>query len=144
MKAAPRAPFLAPRMTVPLRQLLSLGLSLSRGLAVACFLGLVALTAARAEEGKRTFDIPPGSAEDTLGLFAKQAATQFVFSAGKVHGVQTHGVKGGYFPREALTRLVAGTELRVVQDAGTGALTVDRDGSEAISEQPDVAKKKIP
>ena len=131
-------------MTVLLRQPSLLGLHLARGTVVIFFVGLLALTDARAEDGKRAFDIPPGAAEDTLGLFAKQAATQFVFSAGKVRGVQTHGLKGGYVPREALSRLVAGTQLRVVQDSGTGALTVDRDEPVAISGQSDVAKKKIP
>jgi len=129
-------------MTEQNRQQSSLGLHLPRGIVVGAIL-LVLVSSGRAEDAKRAFDIPSGAAENTLGLFAKQAATQFVFSAGKVRGIQTRAVKGGYVPREALSRLVAGTELHVVQDAGTGALTVARDNPDQISGQSDLAKKKI-
>ncbi len=121
-----------------------LGLRLIRGTVILMALFLAAVPTVLGEDATRTFNIPSGAAEDTLGLFAQQAATQFVFSADKVKGVRTNALKGGYAPREALNRLVAGTPLRVVQDAGTGALTVDRGPADQISGESDSAKKKTP
>ncbi|MEX2044154.1 MAG: TonB-dependent receptor [Opitutus sp.] len=87
---------------------------------------------------RQTFDIPAGAAEATLRQFSAQANGQFVFSAGKVEGVRTHAVKGEFTAREALGRMVADTELRVVQDERTGALTVDR----VASSPPDASPSK--
>ncbi|WP_414661481.1 TonB-dependent receptor domain-containing protein [Horticoccus sp. 23ND18S-11] len=107
---------------IPQRRRTSLGL-VALVLQVA---GLLLASAQAAEPSRRLFDIPAGAAEITLRAFAEQAAGQFLFSGDKVAGVRTQAVKGELAPREALERLVAGTELRVVQDRGTGALTVDR------------------
>ncbi len=79
-----------------------------------------------AEPAKRAFDIPAGMAEATLRAFSEQAGGQFIFSSDKVTGVRTNAVKGTFTPREALDRLIVGTDLRAVQDGRTGALTVDR------------------
>jgi hypothetical protein len=89
-------------------------------------------TPAAAESAKRAFDIPAGTAETVLRSFAEQADTQFVYSADKVKGVRTNALRGNYTPREGLDRLVSGTELSVVQDARTSALTVDRNRPRAI------------
>lgn len=94
-------------------------------LLVSLLLGFTWLTAS-AQETKRAFDIPAGKAEATLKKFADQAGTQFFYSAEKVGGVRTNAVKGRLEPREALDLLVADTGLTVVQDAKTGALTVNR------------------
>lgn len=104
------------------------------------FAALIAAPAARGKDTARTFDIPAGYAEETLRLFAGQAGTEFVFSAGKVKGVRTNAVKGEYPPHEALDRLLSGTALHAVQDAPTGALTVDRDPP--ASAQGTATKKK--
>lgn len=100
------------------------GVRLWAFLALAFFLALGPGWAA--EPARRTFEIPAGSAELTLRAFAEQAGGQFLFSAEKVAGVQTNAVKGVFTERDALQRLVAGTELRPVQDERTGALTVER------------------
>lgn len=94
-------------------------------LAVAGFCVLATLSLA-ADAGKRFFDVPAGQAEMTLRRFGEQAGGQFVFSADKVAGVRTKLVRGDYTAREALERMVEGTELRAIQDEQTGALTVDR------------------
>lgn len=86
-----------------------------------------ALLAASAVEGaRRKFDLPAGSAEDTLRLFAQQAGGQFVFSSEKVAGVKTRSVRGQFTKQEALDRMLAGTALKAVRDEETGAFTVDR------------------
>ena len=76
---------------------------------------------------KRSFDIPAGRAEVTLKAFAEQSGTQFFFSADKVRGVRTPALKGEFAAREALDRMLAGTELMVVQDEKSGALSVRKD-----------------
>jgi hypothetical protein len=101
------------------------------------------LTVAAAEDKKHDFEIPAGPAESTLRMFAEQAGTQFVFSADKVRGVRTNALKGEYTPRVALNLLVAGTDLRVVEDDVTGALTVGRIAAAKISEETNLGKKKI-
>lgn len=87
---------------------------------------VVLLPLQAAEAAKRAFDIPAGLAETSLRRFSEQAGGQFVFSADKVAGVRTRAVKGEFTALDALTRLLAGTTLRAVQDERTGALTVDR------------------
>src|SRR5687768_6107338 len=89
-------------------------------------LGLLACSLSAAKPAKRSFDIPAGLAETTLRQFADQAGGQFIFSATKVAGVRTNPIRGDFTPRDALDRLVAGTDLRVIHDERTGALTVDR------------------
>jgi len=101
------------------------------------------LAAAAAEDRKHDYAIPAGPAENTLRMFAEQAGTQFVFSSDKVKGVRTNALKGEYTPRVALNLLVAGTELRVVEDDVTGALTVGRIAAARISEETNLGKKKI-
>jgi len=85
-----------------------------------------------AEPAKRAFDIPAGVAEATLRTFSEQAGGQFIFSSDKVTGVRTNAVKGSFTPREALDRLIAGTDLRAVQDGRAGALTIDRVNSRPV------------
>ena len=117
---------------------------LLRSLAIAgALVGLAsgALTADAGESAKRSFDIPAGATETTLRAFSEQSGTQFVFSADKVKGVRTNALKGCYSPRDALERLIVGTELNIVQDDQTGALTVDRNRPQPISTDPQTKKK---
>ncbi|MCX6956041.1 MAG: TonB-dependent receptor [Verrucomicrobia bacterium] len=95
---------------------------------VALWAGLLlgACAVGAADSPRRVFDIPAGSAETTLQTFSKQAAGQFIFSAGKVGDVATQAVKGEFTAREALDRMLANTSLYAVQDERTGALTVGR------------------
>lgn len=85
-----------------------------------------AACAAAAEGARKSFQLPIGDAAVTLKLFSEQSGEQIVFPVDAVRGVQTNAVNGDLFAREALDRAVAGTELRVVQDAKTGALAVNR------------------
>lgn len=75
---------------------------------------------------KTTFRLPEGDAALTLRQFSQQARTPIVYPIDTVRGVKTNAVLGEFTAREALDRMVAGTELGVAQDAATGALTVGR------------------
>ena len=87
---------------------------------------LAAAGAVAADPPKTTFRLPEGDAAVTLRQFSQQARTPIVYPIDLVRGVQTHPVQGEFTAREALDRMVAGTDLIVSQDASTGALTVGR------------------
>ena len=77
-----------------------------------------------ASPAQRPFDLPAGDAAKTLRSFSEQSGEQIIFPVEQVRGVKTQAVKGQLTAREALDRMLAGTDLAVVQDAKTGALTV--------------------
>ncbi|MDP3069551.1 MAG: TonB-dependent receptor [Opitutaceae bacterium] len=106
----------------PLRRLARLG-----RFAFACVcVVLGAAWAAGADPPKTSFRLPEGDAAVTLRQFSQQARTPIIYPIDLVRGVRTHPVQGTFTAREALDRMVAGTELIVSQDASTGALTVGR------------------
>lgn len=100
-----------------------------RSLAVVSCLLVLALPAFAADAARKAFDIPAGDAEKSLNLFARQSGEQILYPPTKVGGVQTNPVRGEMTSREALERMVEGTVLEVLVDAGTGALTVRRSSS---------------
>lgn len=82
---------------------------------------------ASAKEGaKINFNLPAGEAGQTLKQFAQQAKREILFPIQRVDRVQTNAVQGELTVREGLDRLLAGTELRAIEDAKTGALVVQR------------------
>src|SRR4051812_24873097 len=88
-------------------------------LAVVCSVALRA-----ADENRRAFDIPAGSAAQTLKQFAAQAACEIVFSPEVVAPVKTNAVQGELPPRTALEHMLADTGLVASQDQKTGAFAV--------------------
>lgn len=87
---------------------------------------LFAVGLSAAEPVRKNFDVPAGDAAATLRQFAEQSGEQVVFLVNKVRGVATKPVRGEFTAREALERMIAGTDLALVQDEQTGALTVNR------------------
>jgi iron complex outermembrane receptor protein len=79
-----------------------------------------------AEPVRKDYDLPAAAAAAALKQFSAQSGEQLLFSADAVAGVTTQPVKGRFTAREALDRLVAGTNLIVQQDERTGALAVTR------------------
>ena len=88
-------------------------------------LALAGATSA-ADQAKKIYQLPAGDAAATLKRFSELSGEQIVYPVDAVRGVQTNAVSGELSAREALDRLVAGTELRVVQDASSGALAINR------------------
>ena len=78
---------------------------------------------------RKQFDVPAGKAEETLQVFSRQAGVELVYTLEKIEGVQTASVKGELPARDALAAMVAGTDLKVVQDTRTGALALRRESS---------------
>lgn len=82
--------------------------------------------AAGSSAAKRSYDIPAGDAATTLQQFVDQSGEQVIYVVPKVRGVRTNPVKGKLTARETLDRMVANTDLVVVQDEKTSALVVNR------------------
>lgn len=78
------------------------------------------------EADKRTFNLPSGDAFVTLRQFAAVSATPVVYLTDRVRGQRTNEVAGAYEPREALDRMLEGTELQALHDPATGSLVVSR------------------
>jgi outer membrane receptor protein involved in Fe transport len=95
-----------------------------------------------AADAVKKFDVPAGEAAVTLKQAAQQGGVEIAFPATTVRGVQTAAVKGTFTAREALNRMLAGTDLMLVQDSPSGALTVNRiaaDAKNAASRPADAA-----
>ena len=118
--------------TPELRRLGKLALypSKSRRWFFAQFLGLALLLglahAVAAAEAPRIFDVPAGDAADTLRVAAHQGGLEIVFFGETVRGVRTAGLRGTFAPRDALSRLIAGTGLEIVATDTAGTITVRR------------------
>ncbi len=59
----------------------------------------------------RDFKLVPGSAQQTLNEFGRQADVQLLFDFTQVKGLRTHGVTGRLEPMEALRQLLSGLPL---------------------------------
>ena len=93
-------------------------------MAVCIAFSLAGLSLLAAE--KRSFDIPAGAADKALREFIAQSGSELVYPAEIARGVKSNAVKGEFTAKEALQRIVAGSDLLVAQDAKTGVLTVSR------------------
>lgn len=89
-----------------------------------------------AETPTKTFDVPAGDAAVTLKQFVDQSGEQVAYLVDAVRGVTTNAVRGRLAPREALSRMLAGTPLAAVQDEQSGALTITRSAPAAPKTAP--------
>ena len=87
---------------------------------------VLSVCAFAADTAKKAYQLSAGDAAVTLKRFSEQSGEQIVYPVDAVRGVQTNAVNGEFTARDALDRLVAGTELRIVRDERTGALAVNR------------------
>lgn len=92
-------------------------------LAMTCL--LAACLDARAQSPAREFDVPGGDMKTAIDAFAAQSGVQLVYRVAEVAGLVGHAIRGNMTPEAALSRLLAGTPLRVVRD-GTGAVVIVR------------------
>ncbi len=103
----------------------------ARSLLAAAWVGSTMLTAvavpvsAQAQQGEaaRRYEIPTGSLAQALNRFADQSDVQISYEGRLADGRNTPGLNGTFLPREALSRLLAGTGL-VARAADAGTLTI--------------------
>ena len=79
-----------------------------------------------AENTRRAYELPAGDAATMLRELSAISGREILFAAEAVRGVRTNPVRGEFTPIEAVSRLLTGTVLSVVQDEKTGALAVRR------------------
>lgn len=91
-------------------------------LAITCL--LAACLDARAQSPAREFNIPAGDLNVAIGMYAAQSGVQLVYGVADVDGLAGQAVKGRMAPEAALSRLLAGTPLRVVRDGANAAVIV--------------------
>lgn len=115
--------------TFPLRPRASLRLRLF--FPVALFAFGAAFAAAIEPPSTVRFDVPAGEASATLKQFSEQSGQTVVYLVDTVRGVKTGAVKGQFTARDALNRMLAGTELVLVEDPKSGALAVTRQAFDA-------------
>ncbi|MBO9558379.1 MAG: TonB-dependent receptor [Caulobacter sp.] len=91
----------------------------SRYSVLSCGAAVIALAiAAPAVAQDRIFDIPAQSAVRAIPELARQGQVQIVAPARHLDGIMTPAVKGRMDVRTALSRLIAGTPLRIDSDDG--------------------------
>ncbi|MEY2877875.1 MAG: hypothetical protein RLZZ15_255 [Verrucomicrobiota bacterium] len=73
-----------------------------------------------------TFDISAGTADQTLRQFSAQSGVEVIFGTATATQIRTNAVRGDFPPREALARLLEGTDLVMAANERTGALTISR------------------
>ncbi|MFT4103405.1 MAG: TonB-dependent receptor plug domain-containing protein, partial [Burkholderiaceae bacterium] len=71
-----------------------------------------------AVETPRSFDVPAGTLDQALSRLGRQAGAQIAVNAELTAGLTSPGVSGSYTVTDALQRLLAGTGLEAVRDAG--------------------------
>lgn len=75
---------------------------------------------------RRQFNLPAGSAEQSLKRFSTQAGIEVVFATHVADGVRTAALRGEFPPLEALERILDGTPLFARWDERAGAIVVSR------------------
>ncbi|MBL9194933.1 MAG: TonB-dependent receptor [Opitutaceae bacterium] len=98
-----------------------------RLIAILLFCAFAGHIADAAESDARPFDLPVAPAETSLRQFAVQSGAEVLFATRTVGRTRTNEVRGDLTPREAITRLLAGTGLLAEQDARSGAWTISSD-----------------
>ena len=115
------------------------GVSTLLALLLAFVIGSFAHAAPRSKPAVVHFDIPTGDAITTLDSFVRQSFFPALFAPEQVRGVQTNAVSGDMGAREALKKMLEGTELVIWEgDDGTW-LTITR----ADSKEPPAASKPL-
>ena len=74
---------------------------------------LVAPHIAQAQTAKVAFNIDGGSLDRALMAFAAQSKLQLLYNADTVEGRKATALKGVFTPREALDRLLSGSDIDV-------------------------------
>lgn len=88
----------------------------------------------RADDAKKSLDVPAGAAAVALREFSKQSGAQVVFPMADVKNVQTPALRGSFTVQEGLERLLAGTGLVVAYDAQSSTFAVTRERADAGAE----------
>jgi iron complex outermembrane receptor protein len=115
-------------------------------IALACSVSV----AASAHADPKRFDIPAGDLTAALESLSKQSGVELVYQADQLRGLRTTGLRGTLEPRDAVTKLLEGTPLKLHTDA-SGAMLIAAPmpgggaspaGDREQKQSPDDGKKK--
>jgi iron complex outermembrane recepter protein len=98
--------------------------------AVACALSLSAHAIA---DSPKQIDVPAGELVTALESLARQADVSLIYQAKQLAGIHTRGVHGSLTPQEAVTKLLEGTKFHIRTDATSGAMLIERPGSNSAA-----------
>jgi len=73
-------------------------------------------------EAQQSIDLPAGDLITALELLAQQSGIEFVYDPAQLKGVKTHGAVGILATREAVLKLLEGTQLSVTESPGGAVL----------------------
>jgi outer membrane receptor protein involved in Fe transport len=103
-------------------------------LAAACAMSLSVQAVA---DTPRKVDIPAGELTSALRKLAEQSGAEFMYSADRLKGVHTNGVRGEYTAEKALTKLLEGTRLKLtVSERGALLISDNQSGPGSASSSP--------
>lgn len=71
-----------------------------------------------------TFDLPSENADRALKRFSEQSGLEVLFPTRIARRVRTQAVKGDYAPKEALSRMLEGSGLVLVEDQKAKAFSI--------------------
>jgi len=90
------------------------------------FFFTLALLAGAADNYRKPYDLPADDATASLKRFSEQSGRELVYPVDQVRGITTRPVKGDLTALEAINRMLAGTDLYVLQDEKSGAFAINR------------------
>lgn len=83
----------------------------------------------------RRFDLPADDAAAAFRAFIAQSRVQLLYATDEIAGVRTAAVQGDFTPGEALSRLLAGTQLTAVVTPA-GAIAIRQAGPVSVQAPP--------
>jgi iron complex outermembrane receptor protein len=109
----------------------------TRSLSVGLFMLLVGIRLFAAETARQRFDIAGGPADQALRAYSTQSGRELLFSTEAAKAIRTNEVRGEFTPDEAITRLLAGTSLRVAASSKSTSdvLRIVKAGDEVSAEK---------
>ncbi|MGH8251922.1 MAG: TonB-dependent receptor domain-containing protein [Steroidobacteraceae bacterium] len=110
-------------------------------LAIAFALSLAAHASA---DELKTVSVPPGDLGKALRALADQVGVEFVYQSYQVRGLHSGGVSGEYSARDAVIKLLEGTQLQLRADEDSGALLITRPAAlRRQYESPETSRNNI-
>src|SRR6202044_13222 len=97
-------------------------------LSVVAFVCCLSVTAHAMADPKTHVNVPPGELTAGLETLAKQSGAEIVYRTDLLKGLRTHGVAGDFTAKEAVTKLLEGTRLKLRTDPSGAMLIIDPQG----------------
>lgn len=111
-----------------------------KALAFLIFAALLVPLIGAGESLRKRFAIPQSDASESLQLFVAQSGEPLIYLVSRVHGVKTNKIQGKFKSRDALERLLRGTDLVPLVDDELSVVFINRVGVETDDSEPLLAE----